>query len=68
MEEMIGRKIRSLREQAGLTQEDVAEAMDVSRQAVSKWEQGLSEPSTANLLALARLYGISVDALLQGEQ
>ena len=60
--------LKQRRTEKGLTQEQLAEHLGVSRQAVSKWEQGLSEPSTANLLALARLYGISVDALLQAEQ
>ena len=47
-----------------MTQEMIAEALSVSRQAVSKWENGSSEPSTSNLLALAKLYGLSVDELL----
>ena len=50
---------------AGYTQEYVAEALGVSRQAVSKWENGTSEPSTSNLMALAKLYGLSVDELLR---
>lgn len=48
-----------------MTQEFVAEAVGVSRQAVSKWENGTSEPSTSNLIALANLYGISVDEVLK---
>ena len=64
MEEMIGRKIRSLREQAGLTQEDVAEAMDVSRQAVSKWEANLSRPSAENLIRLARLFKVELTEII----
>ena len=47
-----------------MTQEFVAEAVGVSRQAVSKWENGTSDPSTANLIALAKLYGISAEQLL----
>ena len=39
--------------------------MGVSRQAVSKWEQGLSDPSTSNLLALAKLFGVSAEELLR---
>lgn len=66
MEDGIGRKIKAARERAGLTQEDLAERMEVSRQAVSKWENGSSEPSTANLLALAKLYGVDLGALLEG--
>ena len=43
----------------------MAETLGVSRQAVSKWENGTSDPSTANLMALAKLYGLSVDELLK---
>ena len=49
-----------------MTQEFVAEALGVSRQAVSKWENGTSDPSTSNLLALAKLYGISAEGLIRG--
>ena len=52
------------RKEAGFTQAEVAEKLNVSFQAVSKWESGTSEPSTANLLALAKLYGISLDELV----
>lgn len=48
-----------------MTQEFVAEALGVSRQAVSKWERGDSDPSTANLLALAKLFGISAEEMLR---
>ena len=47
-----------------MSQEYLAEQLGVTRQAVSKWESGTSEPSTANLLALAKLYGISLDELV----
>lgn len=47
-----------------MTQEFVSESLGVSRQAVSKWENGTSDPSTSNLLALAKLYGISAEELL----
>ena len=66
MEDGIGRKIKAAREGAGLTQEDLAERMEVSRQAVSKWEVGASDPSTSNLFALAKLFGVSVEELLEG--
>ena len=58
-------RIRKAREQAGLTQEEVAEALFVSRQAVSKWESGLSRPSTDNLIRLAQLLGTDVQSLTQ---
>lgn len=48
-----------------MTQEFVAEAMGVSRQAVSKWENGTADPSTSHLLKLARLYGVEPEELLR---
>ena len=56
--------LREERLSRGMTQEFVAESLNVSRQAVSKWENGTSDPSTGNLLALAKLYGISAAELL----
>jgi transcriptional regulator with XRE-family HTH domain len=47
-----------------MTQEFVAEAIGVTRQAVSKWENGTADPSTSNLLALAKLYGVNAEELL----
>ncbi len=63
---MVGR-IRRAREQAGLTQEEVAGALDVSRQAVGKWETGQSRPSTENLLRLAQVLRTDLQALTLGE-
>lgn len=60
----LSQRLKNLRIEHGFTQELVAEALGVSRQAVSKWENGSSEPSTSNLFALAKLYGISVTELL----
>ena len=54
------------RRQSGLSQQEVAEALDVSRQAVSRWETGAAAPSTENLVELARLYGATLDALVNG--
>lgn len=56
--------IKAIRCRLNFSQEYVAEKVGVSRQAVSKWETGSSEPSTANLRALAELYQVSVDELL----
>lgn len=58
--------LRAHRLRCKMTQEFVAEAVGVSRQAVSKWENGSSDPSTANLIALAKLYGVSAEELLRG--
>ena len=61
----LGEKIQTLRTDAGLSQEYLAEQLAVSRQAVSKWERGEADPSTANLLALGRLYGVPAKELLR---
>ncbi|MCH5196666.1 MAG: helix-turn-helix transcriptional regulator [Oscillospiraceae bacterium] len=61
----LGETLKDHRIQCNMTQEFVAEALGVSRQAVSKWETGSSEPSTANLLALAKLYRVSAEELLK---
>ena len=55
------------RKRQGLSQIELAEALDVSRQTVSKWETGTALPSAENLLALSKLYGVPVDVLLNGE-
>ena len=60
----LGAALQEHRTRCKMTQEFVAEHLGVSRQAVSKWESGASDPSTANLLALAKLYGISAEDLL----
>ncbi len=60
----LGEALKDQRTRCKMTQEFVAESIGVSRQAVSKWESGISDPSTSNLLALARLYGISAEELL----
>lgn len=56
--------LRENRIRCKMTQEFVAEALGVSRQAVSKWENGTADPSTSNLIALAKLYGISAEEIL----
>ena len=61
----LGEALKEQRLRCQMTQEFVAERLGVSRQAVSKWENGTSDPSTSNLLALAKLYGISAETLLQ---
>ena len=61
----LGEALKEHRTRCRMTQEFVAETIGVSRQAVSKWEGGSSDPSTSNLFALARLYGISVEDLLK---
>lgn len=57
-------RLAALRKRAGLSQEDVAERLNVSRQAVSRWETGLAVPATDNLSRLSKLYGVTLDELL----
>ena len=61
----LGEVLKRHRTACQMTQEFVAEALGVSRQAVSKWENGTSDPSTTNLLALAKLYGVAAEELLK---
>lgn len=61
-------KLQELRKQKGLTQEELATALYVSRTAVSKWESGRGYPNIDSLKAIANFFGITVDALLSGEE
>lgn len=61
----LGEVLKAHRMRCQMTQEFVAETLGVSRQAVSKWERGEADPSTANLLALGRLYGVPAEELLR---
>ena len=63
----LGEKIRALRSEQGLTQEDVARSLNITRQAVARWEAGTNRPSTEKLLALAGLFGVPVSELAGGE-
>lgn len=67
IQKSLGENIREKRVQLKMTQEFVAERIGVSRQAVSKWESGKSDPSTANLMALAGLFEIETEELLKGK-
>ena len=60
----LGEVLKAHRMRCQMTQEFVAEALGVSRQAVSKWETGTADPSTSNLLALAKLFGVPAEELL----
>ena len=57
--------LKDHRTRCRMTQEFVAESLGVSRQAVSKWETGDSDPSMSNLVLLAKLYGVPLEELLQ---
>lgn len=61
----IADRLIKLRKEKGLSQEELADRLGVSRQAVSKWERAAASPDTDNLITLAKLYGISLDELLR---
>ena len=63
----LNEKLISLRKKNKLTQTQVAETLDVSRQAISNWETGAVLPSTDNLIALSRLYQVPADHLLNDD-
>ena len=63
----MGERIAKLRKEKGMSQEKLAEALGLSRQAVAKWETDQSFPSSGNLFKLAEVLGTDVDALLKGE-
>lgn len=63
MDNELGARIRTLRKERGLSQEALAQALEVSRQAVTKWEDGSSLPSTANLFALSGFFGVPLAEL-----
>lgn len=63
----LAEKLVTLRKQKGLTQMELAEKLNVSRQAVSRWEVGAAVPSTDNLKVLGELYGVPVDYLLNDD-
>lgn len=64
----IGAKLKEARKQAGLTQEKVAENIQVSRQTISNWENEKSFPDIVSVIKLSNLYSVSLDNLLKGDQ
>ena len=60
-------KITYYRKKMGKSQETIAEALGLSRQAVAKWESGESQPDISNILSLSKIFGISVDYLVKDE-
>lgn len=61
---MRGKQLRTARENAGLTQQQLARAVGVSRAAVAQWETGKTSPSTGNVARIAKILGVSLDLLL----
>ena len=68
MDMTIGKRIAFLRKEKGLTQEELAQHMGISPQAVSKWENDQTCPDISALPKLARLFGVTVDELLEGKE
>lgn len=64
---MLHEKLAELRAENNMSQFEVAEALNVSRQAISRWETGRAKPSTEKLIALSRLYGVPLDELVGDE-
>lgn len=62
-----GEKLLKLRKEKGWTQEELASQIHISRQALSKWEQGTVLPDTENVLQLSKLFGVSTDYLLHDD-
>lgn len=62
-----GEKLQKLRKSKGWTQEDLAAQISISRQALSKWEQGAVIPDTENVLQISKLFGVSTDYLLNDD-
>ena len=60
----LGEILKEHRVRCKMTQEFVAEKLGISRQAVSKWESGASDPSMSNLIALTKLYGVAIEDVL----
>lgn len=62
-----GEYLKNLRKENKFSQEQLAEKLNISRQSISKWEQGTSTPDIENFAKLAQLYNVSVDSLINGE-
>lgn len=63
----LNEKILMLRKKQGLSQEEMADRLNVSRQAVSRWEVGSAQPDASNVLQLSKLFGVTADYLLNEE-
>ena len=63
-----GENLQRLRKEKGMSQERLAEILEVSRQAISKWESNTAYPETEKLIALSNLFGVSIDYLIKGDE
>jgi len=62
---LLSEKLYKLRKKSGLSQEQLAEQLNVSRQAISKWEQGTAVPESEKLISISNYFGVTVDYLLK---
>lgn len=60
----LGARLQKLRRQAGMSQQELADQLHVSRQSISKWELGTATPDLDNLVRLSELFGVSLDELV----
>ena len=60
----VNEKIYQLRKQSGMSQEDVADKLNISRQALSRWENGTAQPTANNVVEISKLFGVTTDYLL----
>jgi transcriptional regulator with XRE-family HTH domain len=58
-------KLKECREDIGLTQDDIAKKLSITRQAISKWERGINEPDIETIVRLADIYDVTIDQLLR---
>ena len=65
---MLSEKLYQLRKNSGLSQEQLAEQLNVSRQAISKWESGTAVPESEKLITISNYFGVSVDYLLKDDE
>lgn len=65
---LMGERLLKLRNQSSLTQEELAERLDVSRQSISKWELNKTLPDVDKLIQLSEMYQVSIDYLIKGEE
>lgn len=63
----LGQKLRKIRSKFGLSQEQLAEVINVSRQAITKWENDGGLPDVSNLQEISEVFGVTVDYLLNGD-
>jgi transcriptional regulator with XRE-family HTH domain len=65
---IISQMLKEIRENAGLSQEQFAEKLAISRQAVSKWERGVAMPDIENLMYISNIFNVSLDTIIKGDK